>query len=196
MPSSMKIQIEDAAIRIKCVDSDFRCPSRQIFIGYLKGYPGRRWKSTLLEYDAKDKRWNAKHHPFTSPAQGWENQELGAIKACAYDVVLNGIELGGGSIRIHDRTVQERVFNLLGLSKEEVELKFGFLLEAQELGFPPHGGIALGIDRFIMLLTNMSSIREVIAFPKTTAARALFEDAPSAVPPEDLRELHLQKMTS
>jgi len=146
----------------------------------------------LLEYDAKDKHWNAKHHPFTSPARGWENQELGVIKARAYDVVLNGIELGGGSIRIHDRSVQEKVFNLLGLSKEEVELKFGFLLEAQELGFPPHGGIALGLDRFIMLLTNMPSIREVIAFPKTARGHDPMMEAPTATENKQLKEYGIQ----
>lgn len=149
----------------------------------------------LLEYDAKDKCWNAKHHPFTSPSQGWENQELGAIKARAYDVVLNGIELGGGSIRIHDRAIQEKVFNLLGLSKEEVELKFGFLLEAQELGFPPHGGIALGLDRFIMLLTNMPSIREVIAFPKTARGHDPMMDSPTAIDNKQLKDYGLQLLS-
>jgi aspartyl-tRNA synthetase len=146
----------------------------------------------LLEYDAKDKSWNAKHHPFTSPAKGWENQELGEIKARAYDVVLNGIELGGGSIRIHDRAVQEKVFKLLGLSKEEVDLKFGFLLEAQELGFPPHGGIALGLDRFIMLLTNSISIREVIAFPKTARGYDPMMESPTPVDNKQLKDYGLQ----
>ncbi len=148
----------------------------------------------LLEYDKKDKTWNAKHHPFTSPAKGWENQELGAIKARAYDVILNGIELGGGSIRIHDRAVQEKVFNLLGLSKEEVELKFGFLLEAQELGFPPHGGIALGLDRFIMLLTHSISIREVIAFPKTARGYDPMMESPTPVENKQLKDYGLQLM--
>lgn len=146
----------------------------------------------LLEYDKKDKTWNAKHHPFTSPNKDWQNQELGEIKARAYDVVLNGIELGGGSIRIHDRVVQEKVFNLLGLSKEEVELKFGFLLEAQELGFPPHGGIALGLDRFIMLLTNSISIREVIAFPKTARGCDPMMESPTPVENKHLKEYGLQ----
>ena len=146
----------------------------------------------LLEYDEKEKRWNAKHHPFTSPAQEWETQELAAIKARAYDVVLNGIELGGGSIRIHDRNVQEKMFNLLGLSKAEVELKFGFLLEAQELGFPPHGGIALGLDRLIMLLTESSSIREVIAFPKTSSGQDPMMESPTPVDDKQLKEYGLK----
>ncbi|HEX4068479.1 MAG TPA: aspartate--tRNA ligase [Candidatus Babeliales bacterium] len=146
----------------------------------------------LLEYDKKDNSWNAKHHPFTSPAKGWENQELAEIKARAYDVVLNGVELGGGSIRIHDRSVQEKVFKLLGLSTEEVQLKFGFLLEAQELGFPPHGGIALGLDRFIMLLTQSSSIREVIAFPKTARGYDPMMESPTPVDNKQLKDYGLQ----
>jgi len=146
----------------------------------------------LLEYDKKDKSWNAKHHPFTSPNPGWEGQELATIKARAYDVVLNGIELGGGSIRIHDRAVQEKVFKLLGLSAEEVESKFGFLLEAQELGFPPHGGIALGLDRFIMLLTNSISIREVIAFPKTASGFDPMMECPTPVEDKKLKDYGLQ----
>jgi len=146
----------------------------------------------LLEYDKKDKTWNAKHHPFTSPSPGWENKDLAAITARAYDVVLNGIELGGGSIRIHDRAVQEKVFNLLGLSKEEVESKFGFLLEAQEFGFPPHGGIALGLDRFIMLLTHSISIREVIAFPKTARGCDPMMESPTPAENKQLKDYGLQ----
>ncbi len=146
----------------------------------------------LLEYDKKDKSWNAKHHPFTAPSAGWEDKDLGVITARAYDVVLNGIELGGGSIRIHDRKIQEKVFNLLGLSAEEVESKFGFLLEAQELGFPPHGGIALGLDRFIMLLTNSLSIREVIAFPKTASGFDPMMECPTPVEDKKLRDYGLQ----
>jgi aspartyl-tRNA synthetase len=150
----------------------------------------------LLEYDKKDKKWNAKHHPFTSPNKGWQEQDLGSIKARAYDVVLNGIELGGGSIRIHDRTIQEKIFNLLGLSAQETESKFGFLLEAQELGFPPHGGIALGLDRFVMLLTNSTSIREVIAFPKTASGFDPMMECPTPVEDKKLKDYALKGITS
>ena len=139
------------------------------------------------------------HHPFTSP-----NPEDFAllestpekVRALAYDVVHNGLELGGGSIRINDPAVQRKMLGMLGVDEQTAQARFGFLLDALSAGAPPHGGIALGFDRLAMVLAGASSLRDVIAFPKTTAARALFEDAPSAVPPEDLRELHLQKMTS
>jgi aspartyl-tRNA synthetase len=139
------------------------------------------------------------HHPFTSP----NPEDLALldsapekVRALAYDVVLNGTELGGGSIRINDPSLQRKVLSLLGIDAERAQARFGFLLDALSAGAPPHGGIALGFDRIAMMLAGASSLRDVIAFPKTTAARALFEDAPSTVPPEDLRELHLQNMTS
>ena len=139
------------------------------------------------------------HHPFTAPHP--EDLDLldsapEKVRALAYDVVLNGLELGGGSIRINDPALQRKVLSLLGVSAKDAQIRFGFLLDALSAGAPPHGGIAFGFDRLAMVLAGASSLRDVIAFPKTTAARALFEDAPSAVPPEDLRELHLQKMTT
>jgi len=139
------------------------------------------------------------HHPFTAP----NPEDLGLldtapekVRALAYDVVLNGTELGGGSIRINDPSMQRRILALLGVDAERAQARFGFLLDALSAGAPPHGGIAFGFDRIAMMLAGASSLRDVIAFPKTTAARALFEDAPSTVPPEDLRDLHLQTMTS
>jgi aspartyl-tRNA synthetase len=134
------------------------------------------------------------HHPFTAPSGGLEalaGDPL-AIGSQAYDLVLNGYELGSGSIRIHERAVQERVFEILGIAADEARAKFGFLLEALEYGAPPHGGIAVGLDRIAMLFAGASSLREVIAFPKTTSASALLEGAPSAVSDADLAELHLR----
>jgi aspartyl-tRNA synthetase len=149
----------------------------------------------LLEWDAEEKRYVSMHHPFTSPLDedaAQLTQEPGRVRAKAYDLVLNGSEIGGGSIRIHDAAMQSQIFSLLNISAEEAKLRFGFFLEALEYGTPPHGGIALGLDRIVALLSNESSIREVIAFPKTAAAVDLMSDAPSTVDERQLRELHLQ----
>ena len=131
------------------------------------------------------------HHPFTSP-QGWDELDPSKMKARAYDIVLNGIELGGGSIRIHDREKQQKIFKILGLSDEQTQAKFGFLLEALELGFPPHGGVALGLDRLLMLLTQSQSIRDVIAFPKTQRGYDPMMEAPTPVDEKMLREYGLR----
>jgi aspartyl-tRNA synthetase len=149
----------------------------------------------LLEWDAEDKRYVAMHHPFTSPhdedAAELDKEDPGHIRAKAYDLVLNGSEIGGGSIRIHDAAMQSRIFSLLNISEDEARQRFGFFLEALEYGTPPHGGIALGLDRIAALLAQEGSIREVIAFPKTAAAVDLMSDAPSTVDAKQLRELHL-----
>lgn len=138
----------------------------------------------------------SKHHPFTSPdLHDWRNREhtgLGDIRARAYDIVLNGYELGSGSIRIHDRTLQEDVFKMLGLTPEQQEEKFGFLLQAFQYGTPPHGGMALGIDRIAMIACGTDNIRDVIAFPKTTSMQSLMDNAPSSIEVDQLRELHIQ----
>jgi aspartyl-tRNA synthetase len=149
----------------------------------------------LLEYHAEDGRWYSMHHPFTSPHdEDMEKLESdpGAVRAKAYDLVLNGSEIGGGSVRIHSAAVQARIFRTLGITEEEAKSRFGFFLEALEYGTPPHGGIALGLDRIVAILSGESSIREVIAFPKTANAVDLMAGAPSTVDAKQLRELHLK----
>ncbi len=149
----------------------------------------------LLEYHEEDARWYSTHHPFTAPLDEDVDKlesDPGAVRAKAYDLVLNGTELGGGSIRIHDAALQARIFRRLGITDEEAKLRFGFFLEALEYGTPPHGGIALGLDRMVALLAGESSIREVMAFPKTANALDLMAGAPSPVDARQLTELHLK----
>ena len=149
----------------------------------------------LLEWDAEEKRFVAMHHPFTAPMDddlALMDTDPGKARAKAYDLVLNGSEIGGGSIRIHDATLQRRIFSLLNISPEEATLRFGFFLEALEYGTPPHGGIALGLDRLAALLSGESSIREVMAFPKTAAAVDQMSSAPSPVDGRQLKDLHIR----
>ncbi|MFH1077026.1 MAG: amino acid--tRNA ligase-related protein, partial [Pseudomonadota bacterium] len=152
----------------------------------------------LFEYDEEQKRYIALHHPFTAPMledmDALEKNPL-MVRSRAYDVVLNGIEIGGGSIRIHKKELQEKVFQTLGLNKENYENKFGFLIEALEYGAPPHGGIAFGFDRLIMMLCKEESIRDVIAFPKTQKAACPLTGAPDVVIREQLEELSLKTTT-
>lgn len=160
----------------------------------------------LLEWNPDERRFQAMHHPFTSPVDEdieklfsikeedlkRPDSALGSIKAKAYDIVLNGYELGGGSIRIHKPEIQAQMFRILGIPEEEARLKFGFLIEALKYGAPPHGGIALGLDRLLMLMAGANSIRDVIAFPKTQKGICLMSGAPSPVEPKQLKELHIK----
>ena len=149
----------------------------------------------LLEYDEDAKRYVAAHHPFTSPKQediAKLSDSPEQVQANAYDIVLNGYELGGGSIRIHDGELQAKMFEVLGFTEEQAREQFGFLLDAFKYGAPPHGGIALGLDRLVMLLTNRTNLRDTIAFPKTASATCLLTDAPSEVSDNQLEELSLR----
>ncbi len=145
----------------------------------------------LFEYSKTEKKLVSSHHPFTSPATT-DLSEPEKLKAKAYDLVLNGYEIGGGSIRIHQRELQNKIFEILGLKKAEIEIRFGHMLKAFEYGAPPHGGIALGLDRLIMILMNESSIREVIAFPKTGDDKDLLMGAPSEISENQLKEIHIK----
>jgi aspartyl-tRNA synthetase len=148
----------------------------------------------LLEQDEETGHWHAMHHPFTSPKPDQMHlldTDPGAVKANAYDLVLNGNEIGGGSIRIHDKTTQQRMFQLLGFTPEQARAQFGFLMDAFEYGAPPHGGLAFGLDRLVAILGGQETIRDFIAFPKNNAGRDVMIDAPSMLDQAQLDELNI-----
>ena len=150
----------------------------------------------LFEYDEGDQRWTAAHHPFTMPNEGDEHylndgEDPHKAHAQSYDIILNGLELGGGSIRIHTRELQEKMFKALGFTKESAEAQFGYFLRALDYGFPPHGGLAIGLDRFARLLAERGNIRDVIAFPKNSKAVEPLTGAPAAVAPKQLEDLDI-----
>lgn len=173
----------------------------RVKVGHERGFSSGGWKPLwvvdfpMFEYDDESQRWVALHHPFTAPQDGHEayldsNPALALAKA--YDIVLNGWEIGGGSVRIHRSDIQSKVFQALNISAEEAQTKFGFLLEALQYGAPPHGGIAFGFDRLVAMMTGADQIRDVIAFPKTQRAQCLLTQAPSPVDEKQLRELHIR----
>ena len=173
----------------------------RVKIGHERGYAQPGWRPLwvldfpMFEWDEEGKRWNAMHHPFTSPADGHEDRlesDPGAARAKAHDIVVNGWEIGGGSVRIHRADVQQKVFRALAIGPDEAQAKFGFLLDALQYGAPPHGGIAFGLDRIVALMAGADSIRDVIAFPKTQRAQCLLTHAPSPVDERQLRELHIR----
>jgi aspartyl-tRNA synthetase len=180
----LRVHLRD---KLGLVELDAHGVSKQWKILWVTDFP-------LFEHDEEKNSYAAAHHPFTSPQQGHEDKltsDPGACKARAYDLVVNGNELGGGSIRIHDATVQAKVFSALGISDEDKQRKFGFLLDALKYGCPPHGGIALGLDRTAMLMCGGTSLRDVIAYPKTQKGTDLLTDAPTAVSDEQLKELFI-----
>ncbi len=173
----------------------------RVRVGHEKGHAEAGWRPCWIvdfpafDYDEEAQRWNAAHHPFTAPKDehvGLLTTDPGKVLAKAYDVALNGWEIGGGSVRIHRAEVQSQVFAAMGIAPEDARAKFGFLLDALSYGAPPHGGIAFGLDRIVTLMTGAESIREVIAFPKTQRGQDLMVEAPSAVTEKQLRELHIR----
>jgi aspartyl-tRNA synthetase len=188
-----------AADRAKIVDDGLGALRAKV--GHERGFVQAGWKPLwvvdfpMFEYDDQKKAWGARHHPFTAPKDGHEqlfNADPGAALAKAYDVVLNGWEIGGGSVRIHQPEVQAAVFKALGIGEADQQKKFGFLLDSLKYGAPPHGGIAFGFDRMVALMAGVDQIRDVIAFPKTQRGQDLLIDTPSAVTEQQLRDLHIR----
>jgi aspartyl-tRNA synthetase len=179
-----KISYDEAMKKYKTDAPDLRKKKDEFAFVWVVDFP-------MFEYNDEDKRWYAKHHPFTMPS-GSDYSKPEKVKSDAYDLVLNGVEIAGGSIRIHSSDIQNKVFKVLGISEKEAKEKFGFLLSALSHGAPPHGGIAVGLDRVMQIITRSESIRDVIAFPKNKAAQDVMLDAPSDVSEKQLREAHIK----
>ncbi len=185
-----RLEYKEAMERYQSDKPDLRSNNKngQFAFVWITGFP-------LLKYDKNEKRWVSEHHPFTAPDGDINIEDASSykdIQALAYDLVLNGVEIASGSIRIHESNLQEKIFQLIGIDKKEAASRFGFLIEALKYGAPPHAGIALGIDRFLSLISNEETIREVIAFPKTQSGCCLLTDAPSSVDKKQLDELGLE----
>ena len=195
-PSESRVYMAAGALRIDLAKK--YADKHQVFAGDRKDANSYHflWVTDfpMFEWDETEKRWNAAHHPFTSPHEDDMDKlesDPAMVRALAYDVVLNGTELGSGSIRIHRQDIQQKIFHALGMTPEEAQRRFGFFLESLQYGTPPHGGIALGLDRIVMILAGADSLREVIPFPKTAQAKDLMTDAPTEVDERQLKELHI-----
>jgi aspartyl-tRNA synthetase len=181
-----RITYREAQNKYKTDKPDLRSGDEKFKFAWVKDFP-------LFKYNEEEKRWDSEHHPFTAPGEDkLSSRDLSKIRARAYDLVLNGVEIGSGSIRIHDRKLQEKIFEILKIDRKEANSRFGFLLRALEYGAPPHGGIALGLDRLITLMAGETIIREVIAFPKTQKGVCLLTGAPSTISKEQLKESGLK----
>jgi aspartyl-tRNA synthetase len=187
-----RIRLRIAEIQKLTAGSDNRPSGSDLDFLWVTDFP-------LMQWSAEENKWNAVHHPFTRPKAEdlslLEQKKFAEMRADAYDVVLNGVEIGGGSIRIHEPELQAKMFEALGVSAEDQQAKFGHLLRAFRLGAPPHGGIALGLDRLVMLICGEESIRDVMAFPKNNRGQELMTQSPAEVDPKQLRELGIQLAT-
>jgi len=183
-----KLTYSEAMRKYKTDSPDIRKnknDGREFAFCWITDYP-------MFERDKEEKRWKSMHHPFTGPVDNADFKNPGKMGSKSYDLVLNGVELGSGSIRIHDREMQKKVFEILGLSEKEAETKFGFLMNALRYGAPPMGGIAFGLDRVLQIITSSESIRDVIAFPKNSNAYDLMMGSPSEIDSKQLKEVHLK----
>ena len=180
-----RMNYDKAMKKYKTDSPDIRKKGEKFAFVWVTDFP-------MFEYSDEEKKWNAMHHPFTCPEENADFSKLGKVKSNAYDLVLNGNEIGGGSIRIHNPEIQKKVFDALGINEREAKQKFGFLLDALSQGAPPHGGIAFGLDRILQIMTESESIRDVIPFPKNKAAQDVMIDSPSEISERQLKEAHIK----